>query len=141
MKIVASQAHHLHAPSWDLGPGRFLPAFEKPERAEIVLESLEGSQRVRSSLPCHLARTLLLRSHDADYLDFLKTVSCWVSRNWAWRVIRRPVSGQGAGCGQTVQDSIVAKFGRYCFDGGNHADHLRSHCCLPRYRAHSSAVG
>ena len=47
MKIVASQAHHLHAPSWELERGKFLPAFEKPERAEIVLKSLAASQQGR----------------------------------------------------------------------------------------------
>jgi acetoin utilization deacetylase AcuC-like enzyme len=116
MKIVASQAHHLHAPSWELGPGRFLPAFEKPERAEIVLKSLEGSQLGSVITPVSFGEDTALAVHDADYLDFLKTAHAGFQE--------LGLEGDPTACvwprgrmRADSSDSIVAKFGRYCFDG------------------------
>ena len=116
MKIVASQAHHLHAPSWELSAGKFLPAFEKPERVEIVLKSLEGSQLGSVTPPSSFSEDTALAVHDADYLAFLKTAHAEFQE--------LGLEGDPTACvwprGRMRADSsdyIVAKFGRYCFDG------------------------
>ena len=67
MKIFASQAHHLHAPSWELSPGHFLPIFEKPERVDIVLSSLETDEFGPTITPSSFGDETMLAVHDADY--------------------------------------------------------------------------
>ena len=116
MKIVASQAHHLHAPSWELSVGKFLPAFEKPERIEIVLKSLEASQLDQVITPRSYGEDTALAVHDADYLAFLKIAHAEFQE--------LGLEGDPTACvwprGRMRADSsgsIVAKFGRYCFDG------------------------
>ena len=116
MKIVASQVHHLHAPSWELSVGKFLPAFEKPERVEIVLKSLEASQLGQVIGPSSFGEDTALAVHDVDYLAFLST---------AYTACKElGVEGDPTACvwprgrmRADSSDSIVAKFGRYCFDG------------------------
>ena len=116
MKIVASQAHHLHAPSWELSVGKFLPAFEKPERIEIVLKSLEASQLEQVITPRSYGEDTALAVHDADYLAFLKIAHAEFQE--------LGLEGDPTACvwprgrmRANSSDSIVAKFGRYCFDG------------------------
>ena len=72
MKIVASQAHHLHAPSWELSVGQFVPPFEKPERIDIILGSLEANELGPTITPSSFGDETTLAVHDADYLAFLK---------------------------------------------------------------------
>ena len=116
MKIVASQAHHLHAPSWELSVGQFLPAFEKPERVEIVLKSLAASQQGQVIGPSSFGEDTALAVHEPDYLAFLKTAHA------AFQELG--LEGDPTACvwprgrmRADSSDSIVAKFGRYCFDG------------------------
>ena len=73
MKIVASHTHHLHAPSWELSVGQFVPPFEKPERIDIILGSLEANELGPTITPSSFGDETTLAVHDADYLAFLKT--------------------------------------------------------------------
>ena len=97
-------------------PGQVSPAFEKPERAEIVLKSLEGSQLGSVITPVSFGEDTALAVHDADYLDFLKTAHAGFQE--------LGLEGDPTACvwprgrmRADSSDSIVAKFGRYCFDG------------------------
>ena len=116
MKIVTSEAHQLHAPQQELSPGQFLPIFEKPERVNIVLSSLETDEFGPTITPSSFSDETMLAVHDADYLAFLKT---------AYAACKElGVEGDPTPCvwprgrmRADSSDSIVAQFGRYCFDG------------------------
>ncbi|MBT6037867.1 MAG: histone deacetylase family protein, partial [Halieaceae bacterium] len=116
MKMVASQAHHLHAPSWELSVGQFVPPFEKPERVDIVLGSLEENELGPTITPSSFGDEATLAVHDADYLAFLQT---------AYAACKElGVEGDPTPCvwprgrmRADSSDSIVAQLGRYCFDG------------------------
>lgn len=114
MKIVTSEAHQLHAPQQELSPGQFLPIFEKPERVDIVRSSLGEDEFGPTITPSSFGDETTLAVHDADYLAFLKT---------AYAACKElGVEGDPTPCvwprgrmRADSSDSIVAKFGRYCF--------------------------
>ncbi len=113
MKIVASQAHHLHAPSWDLSGGQFVLPYQKPERVDIVRSSLGAEEFGPTITPSPFGDETTLAVYDADYLAFLKT---------AYGACKElGVEGDPTPCvwprgrmRADSSDSIVAKFGRYC---------------------------
>ena len=116
MKIVTSEAHQLHAPQQELSPGRFLPIFEKPERVNIVLSSLETDDFGPTITPSSFGDETMLAVHDADYLAFLKTayVAC---KELGVEGDPTPCVWPRGRMRADSSDSIVAQFGRYCFDG------------------------
>ena len=116
MKIVASDAHRLHAPEFELGPGMFMPMFERPDRAAFVLDSVVSREIGPVVEPARFDDAATLAVHDETYLDFLKTAYA------EFKALG--LEGNPTACvwprGQMRADSsdaILAKFGRFCFDG------------------------
>ena len=116
MKIVTSQAHQLHAPSVELAVGQFVPPFEKPERVDIVLGCLEESQLGQVVAPSSFGAEAMLAVHDADYLAFLKTAHA-VFQELGMVGDPMPCVWPRGRMRADSSDAIIAKLGRYCFDG------------------------
>ncbi|MEM1402147.1 MAG: histone deacetylase family protein [Pseudomonadota bacterium] len=116
MKIIASDDHRQHAPEFELAPGAFNPIFEIPDRAEIVLRSLQEHEVGTVIAPSAQADDAMLQIHERSYVEFLQTA----------HDDYRQLGGKGnptacvwprGNMRSDSSDSIIAKFGRYCFDG------------------------
>ena len=116
MKIVASEDHRLHAPAVELGLGQLQPIFEKPERAEIVLNSVLKHGLGQLIEPRQFDDEAMLAVHDQDYLEFLRTAYTEFTKLGVDGQPFPSVWPRGK-MRDNSSDSIVAKLGRYCFDG------------------------
>ena len=74
MRTVASDDHRSHH-STELDRGRLGPSWERPERADLILEAIASARLGPIVPPAPLDRDLLARVHDAEYLTFLE--SAW----------------------------------------------------------------
>ena len=74
MITIYSDKHILHNPEGELEDGKFIPPFEKPERAFKIREALERKKIGEITGPDEFGLEPMLRVHDGDYLDFLSSV-------------------------------------------------------------------
>ncbi|MGQ9370576.1 histone deacetylase family protein [Azospirillum sp. A39] len=118
MIVVHSEEHRAQAGRAELNDGQLVPCYEKPARAEIVLERLRAVGLGPVVEPDAHGEAPLARVHDRGYLDFLKTAwDDWVAEhgdidalplNWVAPGMHRRV----------VPDSIDGRLGYYSFDAG-----------------------
>ncbi len=71
MLTVYSADHRGHAPKYELTFGQFLPCFEKPSRAEMVLARVKDVGLGEVVGPEDFGRAPLIRVHTGAFLDFL----------------------------------------------------------------------
>jgi acetoin utilization deacetylase AcuC-like enzyme len=74
MITIYSDEHILHSPEGELEDGKFVPPFEKPERARQIVEALKKQEIGGIYRPDEFSLEPVLRVHDRDYLDFLASV-------------------------------------------------------------------
>ena len=74
MKTFYTADHHLHHSGMELSFGRIVETFEKPVRAEIVLDRVRDTGLGEILEPESYDRALIERIHTPAYLDFLETV-------------------------------------------------------------------
>ncbi len=72
MKTVYSARHTEHAPAVELGEGRFIEHFEKPERAFYVLEAVRERKIGDIVAPDSFPIEKLFSIHPERYVDFLR---------------------------------------------------------------------
>ena len=116
MQVVASEDHKLHAPEFELGVGQFQPIFEKPERAEFVLSSVLRHEIGALVIPAKFDDEAMITVHDKEYLDFLRSAYAEFRQSGSEGIPAPSVWPRGR-MRDDSSDSVVAKFGRYCFDG------------------------
>ncbi|MDQ0467520.1 histone deacetylase family protein [Labrys wisconsinensis] len=120
MKTVFSPRHHGHSGHVELNNGRVVPAFEKPERAEMIRAAVEGRGLGPILAPAAHGLDPVLRVHEADYVSFL-------SEAWAlWTADGRdfpalPSFWKAPGMRAIEPETIDGKLGHFSFDAG---------CCL-----------
>jgi acetoin utilization deacetylase AcuC-like enzyme len=79
MIAVSSDRHRAHHARAELNDGHMVPAFEKPERAELVLAALQNAGMPLQRALDH-GRKPIDAVHDAAYVDFLRDAwDDWVS--------------------------------------------------------------
>ena len=71
MKTVYSDKHHLHAPPKEFLAGELVDNFEKPQRAEFVLEAVKERNFGEIIEPSEFPIEHILKIHTKDYIDFL----------------------------------------------------------------------
>ncbi len=118
MQTVYSPRHAGHAGNTELMDGRIVPAFEKPERAEIIRARVEAVGLGPVVGPAAHDLATARRVHRPDYLDFL-------ARAWPlWQAEGRdgsampsfwPVPGLR---GDVAPEHIDGLLGFYAMDGG-----------------------
>lgn len=119
MQTVFSAEQLLHAPSSELADGKLVPAHETPERARLVLEHAKQAGIGPVTEPRSFSLEPLLKIHDEDYINFLK--SFWQLWQKAGRTGQDvlpyvwPVHGLRH---DTVPEHIDGKLGYYSFDAG-----------------------
>jgi acetoin utilization deacetylase AcuC-like enzyme len=74
LPVVYSERHRLHDTAGVLVEGRPLDSFEVPARAEIILEALRAADLGPVSEPQDHGLAPILALHDADYVQFLRSV-------------------------------------------------------------------
>ncbi len=88
MRVFASSAHRRHDPPAEVSGGPSIPAWEVPQRAEVILTAVrEAGHDIR--MPRELGERPIVAVHDAAMLRYLE--SAW--REWqAAGTGRRPSS-------------------------------------------------
>ncbi|MCB1478331.1 MAG: histone deacetylase family protein [Tepidamorphaceae bacterium] len=75
MKTFFSEKHRLHFPQAELSGGEFVTPFERPSRAEYILNRLRDRGFETPQAPGDVDMKPVLALHDAGYIDFLE--SAW----------------------------------------------------------------
>jgi acetoin utilization deacetylase AcuC-like enzyme len=72
MITIYSDAHRAHNPASELLDGRLQPIFERPERAQRIIDAVRAAKlgEVREPKPCTVAP--ILRVHDEGMVTFLE---------------------------------------------------------------------
>lgn len=118
MKTVYSEDHRLQAGQSELNDGQLVPCFEKPERAELVLQRVQEVGLGEILAPEAFGGEPLARVHDPGFLDFLANAwDGWVAAHGAYDALplNWPVRGFR---GDRVPESIDGKLSYYSFDAG-----------------------
>jgi acetoin utilization deacetylase AcuC-like enzyme len=116
MRTIYNDQHRLHVSPGEFGFGEFIPAFEKPERLDIVLARLRevglGAIDPPKSFPIdHVAAV-----HASRLIDFLTTAHA------EWSALRRPgaaypIAWPGGGMRRDrTGGSVDTKLARYSID-------------------------
>lgn len=118
MKTIFSGKHAGHAGNFELISGAIVPAFEKPERAEIIRARVEAVKLgpILSAREHDLA--CAKRVHREDFVDFMPTVwPMWEAAGRTGSTI--PFTWPTRGLrGDKRPESIDALLGFYSFDAG-----------------------
>ncbi|MCB9991708.1 MAG: histone deacetylase family protein [Rhodospirillales bacterium] len=73
MKTVFSSKHKYHSPAREILCGQVTDYFEKPERAELVLEAVKARNFGEVVEPEAVSFAPVTEIHDPAYIDFLRT--------------------------------------------------------------------
>lgn len=118
MQTVFSPRHSGHGGHSELVASAIVPAFERPERAEIIRARIDAVGLGPVLEPEAYGLDTARKIHDADYLEFLSRAhDMWLARGntgvalpFIW-----PVPGLRR---DTPPDDIEGLLGHYSFDGG-----------------------
>ena len=72
MITVYSEKHRLHDAKTELYGGTLVPPYERPSRAEIVLQRVQSEQLGEVITPKEFGRDPVLTLHDAGFVEFLR---------------------------------------------------------------------
>lgn len=118
MDIVYSPDHALHASPGEIYSGQFVPAFEKPERAEIILNRAKevglGPVRAPDAFPAeHLTRI-----HDPRMVDLLRHGAAeWKARGREGGAFPSTFFTRGFRT-DLVPEALEGRLAWFCFDAG-----------------------
>jgi len=117
MLTVYSDDHQLHRGKFELSDGELLPCFERPERADFVLESVRRASLGDIMEPDKFGLDPVRRIHSARFIEFLQEAwDLWATEgrdcdalplNWAVRGMR-----------QVEPEHIDGKLSYFSFDAG-----------------------
>lgn len=115
MDIIYDEGHRRHAGRIELGAGELVPCFEKPERAEFVLDAVRRAGLGEIVAPEGHGLGPVLRVHSEPYLDFLRAAwSEW--KALAGDVDALPLTSPVRHFSDRVPGSIIGRLGYYSFD-------------------------
>jgi acetoin utilization deacetylase AcuC-like enzyme len=101
MITVYSEKHRLHDAKTELYSGTLVPPYERPSRAEIVLQRVQSEQLGEVITPKEFGRDPVLTLHDAEFVEFLRVAwdecskteyegegipTCWPARRMTQRI-------------------------------------------------------
>lgn len=117
MLTCYSDDHHLHHGKCELIDGQLMPCFEKPQRADHILQRVKERQLGEIRAPADFGRGSIERVHSAAYLDFFEGAwARWQEQGgngdllpftWPARTLRR-----------VIPSDLHGQLGYYSFDGG-----------------------
>ncbi len=116
MRTIYSDQHRLHVSPGEFGFGEFVPAFEKPERVEIILDRIREVGLGAVEPPKEFPLEHITSVHAPFLIDFLRTAHA------EWSALRRPgaaypIAFAGGGLRRDrIGGSVDTKLARYCID-------------------------
>jgi acetoin utilization deacetylase AcuC-like enzyme len=118
MLTVYSDDHQLHRGKYELSDGELLPCFETPERADLVLKSVQQVALGDIVEPEVFGLDPVLRVHDALFVEFLQEAwDLWVASGRTCDAL--PLNWPVRGMRQIVPEHIDGKLSYYSFDAGS----------------------
>ena len=115
MKTVYSDKHRLHDPKAEFTGGRFVPTFEMPRRAAMVLARVEATKLGPVIGPAAQDLSAVRGVHDAAFVEFLETgYAEWQKTYGDSEAI--PAVWVGPAMRRKLPNRIGARFGYYAFD-------------------------
>ncbi|MBW4022846.1 MAG: histone deacetylase family protein [Proteobacteria bacterium] len=118
MDTIFSPDHALHESPGELNSGEFVPAFEKPERAEIILNRVHEVDLGAVWPPEAFPLDAILRIHDPRMVALLQTAAA------EWAALGRPGAAfpftfATRGMRQDrVPETLEGRLAYFCFDAG-----------------------
>ena len=118
MDVIFSPDHALHASPGELNSGEFVPAFEKPERAEIILSRAKEVGLGPIHAPLSFAADHLTRIHDPRMVELLRNGAA------EWKAAGRkggafPFTFFTRGFrADRVPETLEGRLAWFCFDAG-----------------------
>ncbi|MCJ8141600.1 histone deacetylase family protein [Ancylobacter sp. A5.8] len=120
MQVIHSPRHLGHSGHVELNDGRIVPAFEKPERVEMVLKAIAGRDLGPLVGPQPHGLDPVLRVHEPDYVRFLANVwGLWTSEGREGPAL--PSFWRAPGMRSIEPAALDGKLGHFSFDAG---------CCI-----------
>lgn len=112
MKTVFSEKHKLRNSSTELYGGQLVEPFERPSRAEYIINRVKEENLGPVLQPNDHGLDALYKVHDNDYLEFMQSAwSMWQAENFAGEAI--PTTWPARRMRQRVPDFIEGKLGYY----------------------------
>jgi acetoin utilization deacetylase AcuC-like enzyme len=118
MITIYSQDHRYQDAQFELIDGKFVPPFENPKRADLVLAQVQSAGLGDILSPTQFGLDPILRVHDRGFVMFLQTAwQDWAAAhgesdalplNWATRTMRH----------DRIPEAIDGKLSYYSFDAG-----------------------
>jgi acetoin utilization deacetylase AcuC-like enzyme len=117
VKTVYTDRHRAQAGRAELIDGQLVACFEKPERADLVLDAVVAAGLGQVVEPTLHGRAPIERVHTPAFLDFLE--HAWEE----WTAVHGDIDGlplcwPTRGFGDRVPDAIDGKLSYYSFDAG-----------------------
>ncbi len=117
MQTVYSPRHHGHSGHVELYNGQVVPAFEKPERAEMIRAAVEARGFGETLPPTEHGLSPIVRVHDAAYVTFLSQLTdLWVADGRAFPIL--PSFWRAPGMRYIEPETVDGKLGHFSFDAG-----------------------
>lgn len=116
MRTIYSDKHRLHVSPGEFGFGEFVPAFEKPERVEIILDRVREVSLGAVEPPDDFPLEPITAVHASFLVDFLRNAHA------EWSALKRPgaaypIAWAGGGLRRDrTGGSVDTKLARYCLD-------------------------
>ncbi|GAB0115553.1 histone deacetylase family protein [Acidisoma sp. C75] len=118
MDVVYAAEHALHASPGELNSGEFVPAFEKPERAHIILSRIEEVALGPVHPPRAFAAEAITRIHDPRMVALLQTGAAeWKALGRAGAAFPFTFFTRGFRTDRVPQN-IEGRLAWFCFDAG-----------------------
>ncbi len=115
MKTVYGEDHKLHHGQAELIDGQLKPPVEKPERAEMILRSVQEVSLGEVIPPEDFGLEPVLRVHDSEFVAFLRTAYSEWSETFGKRDAL-PLNWAVRGFSPKIPKTVEGKLSYYSFD-------------------------
>ena len=117
MLTYYSDDHHLHHGRCELIDGQLMPCFEKPQRADHILQRVKERRLGEVRGPADFGRAPIERIHSAAYLDFFENAwARWQAQGGQGDLL--PYTWPARTLRQQLPESLHGQLGYYSFDAG-----------------------
>jgi acetoin utilization deacetylase AcuC-like enzyme len=115
MLTIYSDDHRLHHGKHELIGGQFTACFEKPSRADMVLDRAKAVKLGTIHAPADFGRSPILRVHSEGFVNFLKNAwSDWQAKGRSHDML--PIAWPTRRLRQVEPTDIDGRLGYYSFD-------------------------
>jgi acetoin utilization deacetylase AcuC-like enzyme len=119
VKTIYSEAHRHQDGRFELIDGKFVPPFEVPRRAQIVIDRVRTARLGPVLPPEEFGLDPVRRIHDKGFVEFLRTAwDEWVMAHGAYDALPLAWHTRGFRRNPPVPESIDGRLSYYAIDAG-----------------------